>query len=375
MVHNDACPEIRVDPDTFQVWIDGDEVVEDPATLAPAGPALLAVLNPLALLLADSRFPSGSYAHSLGPRAGGERRADRRPGLHPRPAATGGEADARFAVEARRRRACVRRRYARAHRPPAYASRANRPLEREWCARTPSAMLRDAARRLGSQLLRSAASKVWDVAAIAPLAAAAAARARRRRRRRGRVRRGDRAAGALRRRRDGRVRRAEAAPARPGRDRALARRAGAGAWRRPRGRSPPTTARCRHRPRSRSSSPPPSTSNRESDSLPVERALRIGVGGPVGSGKSCTDRRAVRCAERRGPARRRDQRHLHDRGRRVPALHRRPAGGRGSPRSRPAAARTPRSATTSPPTSRPSRSSRRRPGRSTSSSSRAAATT
>src|SRR5215218_10920525 len=45
-------------------------------------------------------------------------------------------------------------------------------------------------------------------------------------------------------------------------------------------------ARCRAPRRSRSSSPPPSTSNRASDSLPVERALRIGVGGPVGSGKS-----------------------------------------------------------------------------------------
>src|SRR4051812_10778121 len=45
-------------------------------------------------------------------------------------------------------------------------------------------------------------------------------------------------------------------------------------------------ARCRAPRRSRSSSPPPSTSNRGNDSLPVERALRIGVGGPVGSGKS-----------------------------------------------------------------------------------------
>ena len=35
MVHNDACPEIRVDPDTFKVWVDGDEVVEDPATTLP----------------------------------------------------------------------------------------------------------------------------------------------------------------------------------------------------------------------------------------------------------------------------------------------------------------------------------------------------
>jgi len=35
MISNDACPEIRVDPDTFKVWIDGDEVVPDPATSLP----------------------------------------------------------------------------------------------------------------------------------------------------------------------------------------------------------------------------------------------------------------------------------------------------------------------------------------------------
>jgi urease subunit alpha len=35
MALNDACPEIRVDPDTFTVWIDGDEVVPDPATSLP----------------------------------------------------------------------------------------------------------------------------------------------------------------------------------------------------------------------------------------------------------------------------------------------------------------------------------------------------
>ena len=32
---NDACPEIRVEPDTFKVWIDGDEVVPDPASALP----------------------------------------------------------------------------------------------------------------------------------------------------------------------------------------------------------------------------------------------------------------------------------------------------------------------------------------------------
>jgi urease subunit alpha len=32
---NGVCPDIRVDPDTFKVWIDGDEVVPDPATSLP----------------------------------------------------------------------------------------------------------------------------------------------------------------------------------------------------------------------------------------------------------------------------------------------------------------------------------------------------
>ena len=35
MVRNDACPGIRVEPDTFKVWVDGDEVVPDPATSLP----------------------------------------------------------------------------------------------------------------------------------------------------------------------------------------------------------------------------------------------------------------------------------------------------------------------------------------------------
>jgi urease subunit alpha len=32
---NDACPEIRVEPDTFRVWVDGDEIVPDPARELP----------------------------------------------------------------------------------------------------------------------------------------------------------------------------------------------------------------------------------------------------------------------------------------------------------------------------------------------------
>jgi urease subunit alpha len=35
MALNDACPEIRVEPDTFKVWVDGDEIVPDPAAELP----------------------------------------------------------------------------------------------------------------------------------------------------------------------------------------------------------------------------------------------------------------------------------------------------------------------------------------------------
>ena len=97
-------------------------------------------MDALTLLLADSRFPSGSYAHSLGLEqavAGGLTDVPAFIRARQRLVA---EADARFAVEARR----------------------GNVLEDEWCARTPSPVLRDAARRLGAQLLRSA-SAIWDV--------------------------------------------------------------------------------------------------------------------------------------------------------------------------------------------------------------------
>jgi urease accessory protein len=104
-------------------------------------------MDALALLLADSRFPSGGYAHSLGLE---QAVAD---GLTDVPAFVRArmrlvaEADARVAVAARRGEDLV-------------------ALDGEWCARCPSPILRDAARRLGSGLLRSAAT-VWDDPRIA----------------------------------------------------------------------------------------------------------------------------------------------------------------------------------------------------------------
>jgi urease accessory protein len=103
------------------------------------------------LLLADSRFPSGSYAHSLGLE---QAVAD---GLTDVPAFMAArlrlvaESDARFAVEARR---CdVARRS---------TGRDISFLVEEWLARCPSPVLREASVRLGRQLLRSAAV-VWGV--------------------------------------------------------------------------------------------------------------------------------------------------------------------------------------------------------------------
>ena len=32
---NDACPEIRVDPDTFTVWVDGEAIEESPVDELP----------------------------------------------------------------------------------------------------------------------------------------------------------------------------------------------------------------------------------------------------------------------------------------------------------------------------------------------------
>jgi urease accessory protein len=102
-------------------------------------------MNPLALLLADSRFPSGSYAHSLGLEQAVASGLTDVPSFMAARLRLVAEADARFAVEARRADG---------------SSRALARLDAEWAARCPSPVLREAARRLGAQLLRSAAT-VW----------------------------------------------------------------------------------------------------------------------------------------------------------------------------------------------------------------------
>jgi len=121
----------------------------------------------LQLLLADSRFPSGAYAHSLGLE---QAVAD---GLTDVPAFMAArlrlvaESDARFAVEARR---CNVARREQGPLVPAGDAAPRRPatggrnsLSDEWCARCPSPVLRDVSFRLGRQLLRSSAT-VFGVA-------------------------------------------------------------------------------------------------------------------------------------------------------------------------------------------------------------------
>jgi urease accessory protein len=106
-------------------------------------------MDALTLLLADSRFPAGGYAHSLGleQAVADGLRADEVPAFAAARMRLVAEADARVAVAARRAAAGDAGRLA--------------ELDAEWSARCPSPELREAARRLGSQLLRSAAT-VWD---------------------------------------------------------------------------------------------------------------------------------------------------------------------------------------------------------------------
>jgi urease accessory protein len=102
-------------------------------------------MDALALLLADSRFPAGTYAHSLGlEQAVADGLTDVRAFAAARQRLVA-EADARVAVAARRG-------------DPEGA-------EAEWLARCPSPILRDAACRLGVQLLRSAAA-IWPELAV-----------------------------------------------------------------------------------------------------------------------------------------------------------------------------------------------------------------
>src|SRR3954454_7838362 len=101
-------------------------------------------MDPLTLLLADSRFPSGSYAHSLGlEQAVSDGLRDVPAFIRARQRLVA-EADARFAVEARR--ACAGVADGR-ELPIARLVR----LEVAWAAGCPSPALRAAARRLRAQ--------------------------------------------------------------------------------------------------------------------------------------------------------------------------------------------------------------------------------
>jgi urease accessory protein len=102
-------------------------------------------MDVLALLLADSRFPSGGYAHSLGleQAVAGGLRADAVAAFAESRLRLVAAADARAAVAARRAGDDL---------PVLLA------IDTEWAARCPSPILRAAARRLGAQLLRAAAT-------------------------------------------------------------------------------------------------------------------------------------------------------------------------------------------------------------------------
>jgi urease accessory protein len=122
-------------------------------------------MSAVALLLADSRFPAGGYAHSLGLEqavsdgldvAGVPDFMDARLRLVAR-------ADAALSVAALRAAAAA---------PPAAAD-ALAQLDGEHAARCPSPVLRAIARRLGSQLLRSAAT-AWPSPTIDAYRAASA---------------------------------------------------------------------------------------------------------------------------------------------------------------------------------------------------------
>ena len=94
---------------------------------------------------------------------------------------------------------------------------------------------------------------------------------------------------------------------------------------------PRAAARPGSRPRSSCARSP--TPRGKGGSLPPERALRIGIGGPVGSGKSSLVAALCRALGDELAHRRRHERHLHDRGRALPAPHRR-AAARADPRRR-----------------------------------------
>jgi urease accessory protein len=99
-------------------------------------------MDALMLVLADSRFPAGGYAHSLGLEEAVNEglQAQQVPAFAAARLRLVAEADARVAVAARR--------------GDPHAA------DEEWLARCPSPILREIGCRLGAQLLRSAAT-IW----------------------------------------------------------------------------------------------------------------------------------------------------------------------------------------------------------------------
>jgi len=99
-------------------------------------------MDTLMLVLADSRFPAGAHAHSLGLEEAVNQGLTDVPAFAAARLRLVAEADARIAVAARRGDVDG--------------------AEAEWLARCPSPILRDVGMRLGAQLLRSAAA-TWPV--------------------------------------------------------------------------------------------------------------------------------------------------------------------------------------------------------------------
>ncbi len=100
----------------------------------------------LGMLLADGRFPAGTYAHSLGLEhaVSSGLNAAQVPGFMRARLRLVADPEARLAVAARRAAS-------------AGGAAAALGVEAEWAARCPNPVLRESARRLGAGLLRSAA--------------------------------------------------------------------------------------------------------------------------------------------------------------------------------------------------------------------------
>jgi urease accessory protein len=99
-------------------------------------------MDALMLVLADSRFPAGAHAHSLGLEEAVNQGLTDVPAFAAARLRLVAEPEARIAVAARRGDVAT--------------------AEAEWLARCPSPILRDVGLRLGAQLLRSAAA-IWPV--------------------------------------------------------------------------------------------------------------------------------------------------------------------------------------------------------------------